>query len=87
MTYNNQGTTKRGVQAEDHAVIYTSRPVLLEGENQMTKKPIKVEMYNPRDKLDHASRLNYAKVYTIECNVKVHFIGWIRRPFYAHARG
>lgn len=32
-------------------------------------------MYTPREKLDEASRINYAKVYTVEYNVKVLFIG------------
>jgi hypothetical protein len=32
---------------------------------------------NPRDKLDPNSRMNYAKVYTVEHNVKVLFIGRI----------
>jgi Family of unknown function (DUF6590) len=32
-------------------------------------------MSSPREKLDPASRINYAKMYTIEYNVKVFFIG------------
>ena len=32
---------------------------------------------NPREKLDPASRMNYAKIYTVEHNVKVYFIGRI----------
>jgi hypothetical protein len=48
--------------------------VTFEGEG-LTKKGIRVEMNTPRDKLDVTSRMNYAKVYTIEYNVKVHFIG------------
>ena len=34
-------------------------------------------MFSPREKLDPTSRINYAKVYTIEYNVKVYFIGKI----------
>jgi hypothetical protein len=45
----------------------------------MTKTPIKVVPSDGRHKLDHASRLNYAKVYTVEYNVKVWFIGKIHR--------
>jgi hypothetical protein len=33
-----------------------------------------------RDKLEPASRINYAKVYTVEHNVKVCFIGHIAEP-------
>ena len=39
--------------------------------------PIKVDTNSPRDKLDPTSRVNYAKIYTVEHNVKVHFIGRI----------
>lgn len=34
-------------------------------------RSIKVSPDNPRHKLDDASRLNYAKTYTVEYNVKV----------------
>jgi len=40
-------------------------------------RSIRATMDNPRHKLDDASRLNYAKHYTIEYNVKVWFIGRI----------
>ena len=43
------------------------------GEN--LKKGIRVEMTSPREKLAASSRINYAKVYTIEYNVKALFIG------------
>jgi hypothetical protein len=43
----------------------------------LTKIPIRVQPYTIRHKLEAASRLNYAKVYTIEHNVKVWFIGEI----------
>lgn len=45
----------------------------------MVRQPIKVEPRYPNLKLDPASRLNYAKIYTIECNVKVRFIGKIHQ--------
>jgi hypothetical protein len=48
--------------------------VIFEGEG-LTKKGICVNLSDKRDKLDVTSRINYAKVYTIEYNVKVHFIG------------
>lgn len=43
----------------------------------MTKRPIQVTPKSPRDKLDPMSRINYAKIYTVEHNVKVCFIGQI----------
>lgn len=78
-TYSNQGTNKRGVHADDHAIIYTDKPTRFEGELEkgLSKSPIRVVPVSGRHKLDKASRLNYAKVYTIEYNVKVWFIGKI----------
>lgn len=81
LTYGGQGCTKWGVHAEDHAVIYwKSYPGLFDGED-ITKKSIRVEITDPSHKLDPASRLNYAKVYTVEHNVKVHFIGQVAKSY------
>ena len=33
----------------------------------------------PTDKLDATSRINYAKVYTVECNIKIQSVGEIHR--------
>jgi len=43
----------------------------------MAKEPIRVEVLDPSYKLDPMSRLNYAKLYTVEHNVKILFIGKI----------
>jgi hypothetical protein len=43
----------------------------------MAKEPIRVEVLDPSYKLDPMSRLNYAKLYTGEHNVKILFIGKI----------
>ena len=77
MTYNRQGTNKKGVNPATHTIIYSGNtPVVLPGEN-LTRKPIRIIPFTPRDKLETTSRLDYAKVYTIEFNVKVCFIGVI----------
>ena len=75
MTYGLQGTNKPGVKAEYHAMIYTSQkvPSPLPGE-QLVKRAVKMEPSSPEEKLDSKSRVNYAKVYTIEHNIKVCFI-------------
>jgi len=79
LTYGGQGTRKKGVHAEDHAVIYTEpSPIFKDGE-QITKKSIRMVPDSSRHKLDTASRINYAKVYTVEHNVKVYFVGRITR--------
>jgi len=78
-TYGEQGTNKYGVHATDHAIFYTDEPVAFDGETErgLTKTPIRMVPYSPRHKLSKSSRLNYAKLYTVECNVKVWFIGKI----------
>ena len=80
LTYQRQGTGKSGVLSQDHAIIYTGNdiPPLMQGESDSSLRgPIRVEPRTPRDKLDPASRLNYSKIYTVEHNVKVKFIGRI----------
>jgi hypothetical protein len=68
--------TKRGVKAHDHCVIYTGdKPSYIKGE-KIVNDPIRMtpdEHY--RNQLDTASRINLAKPYTIEHNIKVCFIG------------
>jgi hypothetical protein len=74
MTYGGQGTLKKGVHSNTHAIIYNDEPLALPRE-VLTNVPIKAEAISPRHKLDPVSRLNYAKCYTVEYNVKV-------RPIY-----
>jgi hypothetical protein len=78
-TYQHQGTSKPGVRSRDHAIIYTGvdPPKELPDEKKLLKKPIRVVPLNSRDKLALESRLNYAKIYTLEINVKVCFIGQV----------
>jgi hypothetical protein len=78
MSYEGRGINKLGIHAVDYAMIYTSHePKHLEGEAGMTKAPIRVIPSSPQHKLDPASCLNYAKVYTVDYDVKVWFIGRI----------
>ena len=79
LTYQYQATKKRGVKHADHAIIYTGTrpPERLHGEESLGKGPIQVEPRTPRDKLEPESRINYAKIYTVEHNVKVLFVGRI----------
>ena len=74
---------KKGVRAEHHTVIHTATTAAkyLPGEKQrgLSRTPIAVDADTPRDKLDAESRLNYAKIYTIEYNVKVCFIGSVHK--------
>ena len=78
-TYGKQATAKPGVKPDDHAIIYTGKhaPEEVEGERKLHKTPIRVKEETARHKLSPESRLNYAKVYTIEHNTRVCFIGAI----------
>lgn len=79
LTYGKQGTAKPGVKAEYHAIIYSSEkaPKELEKEPKLYKKPIRAVLKN--EKLRPESRVNYSKIYTVEHNVKVVFIGKIHK--------
>ncbi|KAG4432397.1 hypothetical protein IFR05_012126 [Cadophora sp. M221] len=77
-TYSRNGVTKHGVLAEHHTIIFSDKnPVYFKGGKQkgLTKKAIRIVPSGPRHKLADTSRLNYAKIYTVEYNVKVWFIG------------
>ena len=52
-----------------------ARPKRLSDESKLSKESIQVISKNPRDKLEADSRVNYGKIYTVEHNVKVLFIG------------
>lgn len=83
LTYSNRGTAKPGVKPEHHAIIYTESksskypPSELRGERPLINTPICVELTSAKHKLARESRINYAKVYTVEHNNKVSFIGKI----------
>ena len=52
-------------------------PTELPGEERLSKRPIRIVSYSPREHLDECSRLNYAKIYTVEYNLRVCFVGTI----------
>ncbi|KAK6602332.1 hypothetical protein H4I95_07434 [Botrytis cinerea] len=82
MTYEGRATSKPGVHADEHAIIYTTPvPKLIENEDgtKMTYRPVKMIPESNRHKLEAASRINYHKIYTVDYNVKVWFIGIIDR--------
>jgi hypothetical protein len=61
-------------ESDKHPKVPTARP----GEN-LIRDPIRVVPKTDRDKLHPDSRINYAKIYTVEHNVKVLFIGQIHK--------
>ncbi|KAF5874236.1 uncharacterized protein Bfra_004243 [Botrytis fragariae] len=80
MSYEGRATSKPGVHPEEHAIIYTTpEPKLVNNEDgsRMIFDPVKMIPESSRHTLDKASRINYAKIYTVEYNVKVWFIGHV----------
>lgn len=77
LTYGGRGTTKPGVKPSHHAIIYSTDcpPSKLSGELELGNTPIRIKVASPRHSFDPASRINYAKVYTVEHNVRVCFVG------------
>jgi hypothetical protein len=77
MTYNRQGVTKPGLSKWQHAIAYTSKePELLPGEEPAEGEygmmaAIRVKPKSRQEKLQKESRINFAKIYTVEHNVKV----------------
>ncbi|KAF2138947.1 uncharacterized protein K452DRAFT_320603 [Aplosporella prunicola CBS 121167] len=76
-TYKRRGTTKPGVDANAHAIVYctNSRPYYLLGENRMTKEPIAIEPANSSVTLEPESRINFGLHHPIQHNVKVKDLG------------
>ncbi|KAF3770653.1 hypothetical protein M406DRAFT_326078 [Cryphonectria parasitica EP155] len=79
-SYGGQGCIKNGAKAKQHGIIYESPPgngpTLLPGEPMPGFAPIRAITTAPNNQpLNDASRVNYAKVVTIEHNVKVMFLG------------
>ncbi|KFY30071.1 hypothetical protein V494_08286 [Pseudogymnoascus sp. VKM F-4513 (FW-928)] len=87
LTYGGKGTKKPGVKPHHHAIIYTPNPSggptgspgELEDEAPLVNVPIRVQLNSARHQFDRASRINYAKVYTVEHNIKVCFVGKIHK--------
>ncbi|OTA63161.1 hypothetical protein K449DRAFT_443657 [Hypoxylon sp. EC38] len=84
LTYERRGCTKSGVNPNTHGIIYSlpnhsekGEPSLLKGEPKLGFPPIRVVGYMDEKPLPKESRVNYAKLVTIEHNVKVFFIGFI----------
>ncbi|KAF9887905.1 hypothetical protein FE257_009427 [Aspergillus nanangensis] len=78
-TYGNRGVGKNTADASKHTIIYMegNRPVQGTQEPPLTKEPLEVRPISPDQKLNHMSRLNFGKLYTVEHNVKVREVGKI----------
>ena len=75
-TYGGQATTKPGINPADHAAVVQEGTTAARhsGEN-LVHEPIEVKIED-RDVSIHAmSRINFAKIYTVEHNIKVRNVG------------
>ncbi|KAL2268518.1 hypothetical protein VTJ83DRAFT_3364 [Remersonia thermophila] len=77
LTYGRLGCKKRGVKPQYHGIIHqhNKKPSILEGEPVLGVPPIKVRLSERTEKISPESRVNYSKLYSIEHNVRVFFIG------------
>ncbi|KAK0941940.1 hypothetical protein LTR29_006513 [Friedmanniomyces endolithicus] len=85
LTYGGMGVAKPGVVKSEHAIIYSGRQPLAtrpeelprRGEMPMQAQPIRLILDERTAKLDSMSRINCARVHTIEHNVKVKPLGMV----------
>jgi hypothetical protein len=79
-SYGGQGLRKRGMTRQEvaaHAIIHMTgqQPTILPEEQSMKKMPLEVAPSDSDQKLAPSSRLNFAKVYTVESFHKVAEVG------------
>ncbi len=86
MTYGGLGLCKKGVQGEDHAAIFTGDKPYFAKNEVAGFKSVKMNPISPNHNLDRMSRLNYAKLYTVEHNVKVFFVGKVHEKYHPRLR-
>ncbi|KAK0613730.1 hypothetical protein B0T14DRAFT_438639, partial [Immersiella caudata] len=79
LTYERRACTKRGVKPNKHGIVYMlgSKPTMLRNEPSLGFRPVRMEPDLPTEKLAAESRVNYSKLFSVEHNAKVNFIGRI----------
>jgi hypothetical protein len=80
-SYGGAGLRKKGLNDDDkqaHAILHMEdqKPAIFKDEPVLKKTPIAVRMSGGQ-RLHPASRINFAKIHTVEQNIKVHDIGII----------
>jgi hypothetical protein len=83
-TYGGRGVAKAGLRHDDvqaHAIIHDSKsePRLSPGEPRLSKKPIGVDLAEDTDQLSSLSRINFAKITTVEHNVRAMSVGFVNK--------
>ncbi|GIZ45528.1 hypothetical protein CKM354_000869000 [Cercospora kikuchii] len=93
LTYRGRGVENKGDNKADHGIVYTGltapQPFPKElpqqqGERGMVPIAIRVTPDDLTVKLAAASRINYAKIYTIEHNVKARAVGMVHDSSLEH---
>ena len=82
-THRAGGTAgNKTIMQSEHSIIYTGNtaPEKLPEEKKLYKDPIRVIPVDMSQNLDPLSRINYAKPYPVEHNVKVCEVGTIAPP-------
>jgi hypothetical protein len=76
-THGGRACTKPGLDQRKHTIVYTGAqpPPKLAGENRLNKDPIRIIPIDQTEKLDPLSRVNLAKLYAIEHNIRVKEVG------------
>jgi hypothetical protein len=84
-TYDGQGTTKKGVVADEHAIAYSwgLQPQLVQNELPLKKSPIPIVMEEGTRSLVPASRIYFAIHHPIQYNVKVKSLGCVHPEYLA----
>ncbi|KAL2008504.1 hypothetical protein VTN00DRAFT_6698 [Thermoascus crustaceus] len=82
-TYGNQGCKKKGINVQDHVIVADSRKEAqqLVGEPLLEKRPIFVDLFDSRDTLRPASRVNLRSPTTIHYNLAIRLLGQVH-PHY-----
>lgn len=88
-TYSNQGTLKKGVAPQEHAIAYSwgQQPQLLQNEAQLTKEPICIVTHDESRPLAIESRIYFGIHHPIQYNVKVKDLGYVLSDHMAKFRG
>lgn len=76
-TYSGKATSQEGTQAQEHAaVIPIGGHIQFHPEEEHLKRsPIQLKLEDPHLSIDPMSRINFARVYTVEYNLKVRNVG------------
>jgi hypothetical protein len=86
-TYGGKGVSKRGVVKWHHAIAYSSRdePAPRDDELPNVREQgtmmvgVRIKSRRKKDKLDPMSRIDFARMYTVEHNVKVYDFGEVHK--------